>query len=62
MTKRIFRSICFAALIVFFATVILIMGVLYEYFSDTTQAQHGLIPPGMSFTTANPIPWKWKTT
>lgn len=39
MTKRIFRSICLAALIVFFATVILIMGVLYEYFSDTTQAQ-----------------------
>lgn len=39
MTKRIFRSICFAALTVFFATVILIMGFLYEYFSDAALAQ-----------------------
>ena len=34
MTKKIFRSICLVALIVFFSSVTLIMGVLYEYFSD----------------------------
>lgn len=34
MTKKIFHSICLAALIVFFSSVMLIMGVLYEYFSD----------------------------
>lgn len=34
MTKKIFRSICLAALIVFFSSLILIMGVLYDYFSD----------------------------
>lgn len=39
MTKRIFRSICFAALSVFLATVILVMGFLYEYFSNAAQAQ-----------------------
>ena len=39
MTKRIFRSICFVALTVFLASVVLIMGVLYEYFSNTEQAQ-----------------------
>lgn len=39
MTKRIFRSICLAALTVFLASVILIMGVLYEYFSTARQAQ-----------------------
>ena len=39
MIKRIFRSICIVALTVFFASVALIMGVLYEYFSDTMQAQ-----------------------
>lgn len=39
MTKRIFRSICFAALTVFLATAVLIMGFLYKYLSDTTQAQ-----------------------
>ncbi len=39
MTKRIFRSICLVALTVFLASVILIMGVLYEYFSNALQAQ-----------------------
>lgn len=39
MTKRIFRSICVVAMTVFVASVILIMGVLYEYFSDVEQAQ-----------------------
>ena len=34
MTKKIFHSICLVALIVFFSSVMLIMGVLYEYFSD----------------------------
>lgn len=39
MTKRIFRSICLAAFIVFIATLVLIMGVLYDYFSDVQQNQ-----------------------
>jgi len=39
MTKRIFHSICFVALTVFLASVVLIMGVLYEYFSNVEQAQ-----------------------
>ena len=39
MTKRIFRSICLVALTVFLASVILIMGVLYEYFSNVEQEQ-----------------------
>lgn len=39
MTKRIFRSICLVALTVFVASVFLIMGLLYEYFSDAMQAQ-----------------------
>lgn len=39
MTKRLFRSICFVALTVFLASVILIMGVLYNYFSNIQQAQ-----------------------
>ena len=39
MTKRIFHSICLAALVVFLASAILIMGVLYEYFSSIGQAQ-----------------------
>ena len=33
MTKRIFRSICLVAIAVFLASLVLIMGVLYEYFS-----------------------------
>lgn len=39
MTKRIFRSICFVTLTVFLASVILIMGVLYEHFSNVEHAQ-----------------------
>lgn len=39
MIKRIFRSICLVALTVFLASVILIMGVLYEYFSSVGQEQ-----------------------
>lgn len=39
MTKRIFRSICLVALTVFAASIFLIMGLLYEYFSDAMQAQ-----------------------
>lgn len=39
MTKRIFRSICLVALVVFFSCVILFMGVLYEYFSNVEHAQ-----------------------
>ena len=33
MTKRIFQSICVVAVTVLLATLILIMGVLYDYFS-----------------------------
>lgn len=39
MTKRIFRSICFVALAVFCACIVLIMSVLYEYFSNIQQNQ-----------------------
>lgn len=39
MTKRIFRSTFFVALLVFIACLILIMGVLYGYFSGTQKAQ-----------------------
>lgn len=39
MTKRIFYSICLVALTVFLASVILFMGVLYEYFSNVQQSQ-----------------------
>ena len=39
MTKRIFKAICTAALGVFVVTMLLIMGVLYEYFSAVQQSQ-----------------------
>ena len=39
MTKRIFQSICFVALAVFLASILLIAGVFYEYFSNIQQAQ-----------------------
>ena len=39
MTKRIFQAICFAALSVFLASSVLILGVLYPYFSNVQQAQ-----------------------
>lgn len=34
MTKRIFRSICLVAVVVLLASFMLIMGVLYDYFSN----------------------------
>lgn len=39
MTKRIFRSICFAALTVFLASMLLILWALYSYFSGVSQEQ-----------------------
>ena len=39
MTKRIFRSICFVALAVFLACLVLILGVLYSYFTSARQSQ-----------------------
>ncbi len=39
MTKRIFRSICLVAITVFLASILLIMGALYNYFSTIEQAQ-----------------------
>ena len=39
MTKRIFRSICFVALGVFFASVVLIIGVLHSYFTQVQKNQ-----------------------
>lgn len=39
MTRRIFRAICTAALAVFFVTMTMILGVLYEYFSTIQQDQ-----------------------
>lgn len=52
MTKRIFRAICLAALGVFLASMILIMGALYSYFSnvqrDQLQMQTNLAAQGVS--------------
>lgn len=39
MTKRIYKAICTAALAVFVVTMLLIMGVLYNYFSSVQQNQ-----------------------
>lgn len=39
MTNRIFRSICLVAITVFLASVVLIMGVLYDYFSNVQHRQ-----------------------
>ncbi|MBQ8281470.1 MAG: PAS domain-containing sensor histidine kinase [Lachnospiraceae bacterium] len=39
MTKRIFRSICVVAIVVFLSAVVLIMGVLYNYFSNVQMRQ-----------------------
>ena len=39
MTKRIFKAVCAAALSVFLVTMLLIMGVLYNYFSSMQQNQ-----------------------
>ena len=39
MTKKIFRSICMAAMIVFLISLALIMGALYGYFSNIQMRQ-----------------------
>ena len=39
MTKRIFQSICIAVLCTFAASVLLFMGVLYNYFSGIQRKQ-----------------------
>ena len=39
MTKRIYHAICLVALTVFLSSVVLIMGVLYDYFSNVQQIQ-----------------------
>jgi len=39
MTKRIFNSICTVALVVFCASLFLIMGILYDYFSTIQRNQ-----------------------
>ncbi len=39
MKKNIFKSICIAAAAVFLATMVIILGALYEYFSSTQQSQ-----------------------
>ena len=39
MTKRIFRSICLVAAAVLLAAFVLIMGVMYDYFSDNQMSQ-----------------------
>jgi len=58
MTKRIFRSICFAALSVFLAALALILGALYNYFTDvlaeqlrveTALASHAVANEGISY-------------
>lgn len=51
MTKKIFTAICSVALIVFFAALLFIMGVLYSYFSniraDQLEIQTGLAAQGV---------------
>ena len=39
MTKRIFRAVCAASLAVFAVTMLLILGVLYDYFSSVQLSQ-----------------------
>ena len=39
MTKKIFRSICLAAIAVLLASLVLIMGVLYDYFAQLQRRQ-----------------------
>ncbi len=39
MTKRIFRSICLVGLVVVLASAVLIMGILYEYFTSIQKKQ-----------------------
>ena len=58
MTKKIFRSICLAAIAVLLASLVLIMGVLYDYFAQlqrrqlavqTDLAAQGLMAQGMEY-------------
>ena len=58
MTKKIFRSICLAAVAVLLASLVLIMGVLYDYFAQlqrrqltaqTELAAQGLMVQGMDY-------------
>ena len=56
MTKRVFRSIFLASLAVLLATLALILGALYTYFSDVQAEQLRLQ------TTAVPIPAEWRIT
>ena len=58
MTKKIFRSICLVAIIVFVSTLVLIMGVLYPYFSsaqirqlriETSLAAKGVESGGLTY-------------
>ena len=58
MTKKIFRSICLVAMVVFAASLVLIMGVLYQYYSaaqvrqlriETTLAANGVETGGLSY-------------
>ena len=39
MTKRIFKSVCVAAMGVFLASLVLFLGVLYRYFSEIQRGQ-----------------------
>ncbi len=39
MTKQIFKSICLTAFVVFLSSILLFMGVLYEYFSGIQRSQ-----------------------
>ena len=39
MTKRIFRSVCAAAMGVFLASLVLFLGGLYHYFSEIQRGQ-----------------------
>ena len=58
MTKKIFRSICLVAMVVFAASLVLIMGVLYQYYSaaqvrqlriETTLAANGVETGGLTY-------------
>ena len=58
MTKKIFRSICLVAMVVFAASLVLIMGVLYQYYAaaqvrqlriETTLAANGVETGGLTY-------------
>ncbi len=67
MTKRIFHSICLAALLVFLASMILVLGMLYGYFSrvqrnqlhsETALAAQGAQTQGLSFFEGLELPYE----